>query len=99
VQLIDARGPALETSVTIWRASAYDPRAAKKVITSPCIHGIFRNRLAAIRGGELIFAHLGGMPVEETLGVLAPVAVSLGVAMRMTMHRLRRGVRRSRPDR
>jgi hypothetical protein len=47
----------------------------------------------------LIFAHLGGVPVEETLGALAPVAVALAAAMRMTMHRLRANVRRSRHHR
>jgi hypothetical protein len=47
----------------------------------------------------LIFAHLGGVPVEETLGALAPVAVAVGVAMRLTVERLRRSARRSRPGR
>ncbi|HEY0632888.1 MAG TPA: hypothetical protein VGC98_12600 [Thermoleophilaceae bacterium] len=47
----------------------------------------------------MIFAHLGGVPVEETLGALVPVAIAVGTAMRMTMHRLRRGVRRTRPHR
>jgi hypothetical protein len=47
----------------------------------------------------LFFAHLGGVPVEETLGALAPVAVAVAAAMRMTLHRLRRGVRRSRSGR
>jgi hypothetical protein len=47
----------------------------------------------------LIYAHLGGMPVEETLGALAPVAVAIAAAMRLTAGRLRRGMRRSRPGR
>jgi hypothetical protein len=47
----------------------------------------------------LIFAHIGGVPVEETLGALVPVAAALGLAMRVTMQRLRRGDRRSRPNR
>jgi hypothetical protein len=47
----------------------------------------------------LFFAHVGGVPVEETLGALAPVAVALAAAMRITVHRLRRGVRRFRPGR
>ena len=37
-----------------------------------------------------MFAHVGGVPVEETLGALAPVAVAFAAAMRVTLYRLRR---------
>jgi hypothetical protein len=46
-----------------------------------------------------LYAHLGGVPVEETLGALAPVALAVAAAMRLTAARLRRGMRRSRPGR
>src|SRR3954447_1587980 len=58
------------------------------LITRPCNHVIFGNRLASTRGGELFFAHLGGVPVEETLGALAPVAVAAGAALRATVRGL-----------
>jgi hypothetical protein len=71
----------------------------KKLITRPCTHAFFRNRLAVDGGGKLTFAHLGGVPVEETLGALAPVALAVATAMRMTVHRFRQSTRRSRTGR
>jgi hypothetical protein len=73
--------------------------AQEKLIIPPCNHAFFRNRLAPDGGGELTFAHLGGVPVEETLGALAPVALAVATAMRMTVHRLRQSTRRSRTGR
>jgi hypothetical protein len=35
------------------------------------------------------FAHVAGVPLEETLGALAPVAVAVAAAMRATVYRLR----------
>ena len=37
----------------------------------------------------MTFAHVGGVPVEETIGALAPMAVAIVAAMRVTVHRLR----------
>jgi hypothetical protein len=41
----------------------------------------------------LSFAHVGGVPVEETLGTLAPVAVALAAALRAMVYRARAPVR------
>jgi hypothetical protein len=39
------------------------------------------------------FAHVAGLPVEETLGAVAPVAVVMAAALRATIHRVRKGGR------
>jgi hypothetical protein len=48
-----------------------------------------------------VFAHVGGMPVEETATALLPVAAMVVLGMRVAAFRLRRSLslRRSRPYR